>query len=429
MKRFFVILSLVFVPYFCYGDKLRKFQETVNSLDGEILSAINRASVYVNEKDRCENAGASSKWFTIDRRCYVTEEQKTKSPYNAVVGIYGELYAETPICTGVIVKSDYNGRLYVYTAAHCVKNNDVDDTANIIFAKTQDGQTMTLEPLYISSAGDWAVYKIPEKQQNIPYVYVAEYSPEEPVDIIGYGSLSILNDAQIVDMRMVYKKYIGKIEDLFVKNPPEEVLNKFARETYVINNRDAKLKGSFSCYAKLTVNHASSDKTSCQIWQGNSGGPVFNADGKLVALVVKNFTTGYKITEYAETYEGGLVTDLPYKLEVTEAFDSKISYIIHEHDGGCYNNLGRQTQCYGLLRDSWRVTHDEKEYSGFAKCEMADNGGFVVYCVSDSKKFASTREKSIHVTEEECYKKASAHCAQTVLEELYSIANKQKPFD
>jgi hypothetical protein len=63
-------------------------------------------------RDRC--SGKTDE-YTIDKRCYVTDEQKKDTPYNAVVSV-------EDMCSGTIVK--YGDRYYVYTAAHCVESDD-----------------------------------------------------------------------------------------------------------------------------------------------------------------------------------------------------------------------------------------------------------------------------------------------------------------
>lgn len=53
--------------------------------------------------------------YTIDRRCYVTDVQKERLPYNTVVALVED---GIKYCTGTIIK-DENGDLYVYTARLC----------------------------------------------------------------------------------------------------------------------------------------------------------------------------------------------------------------------------------------------------------------------------------------------------------------------
>ena len=57
--------------------------------------------------------------YTVDKRCYVTEEQKQEIPYKAVVKVNR--------CTETIVKKD--GGFFMYTAKHCT-DADIDNIAD-----------------------------------------------------------------------------------------------------------------------------------------------------------------------------------------------------------------------------------------------------------------------------------------------------------
>ena len=109
--------------------------------------------------------------YTVDKRCYVTEEQKGQRPYNAVVGV---LDNDRIVCTGTVV--DIGHRLFMYTAKHCVfdDNGSVKSVVNI---RTQDGKTVTadikevgffkLSDKYLS---DNVVYFIPEGYVDGEYI-------------------------------------------------------------------------------------------------------------------------------------------------------------------------------------------------------------------------------------------------------------------
>ena len=101
--------------------------------------------------------------YTVDKRCYVTEEQKKEHPYNAVVSIVGE-----ELCSGVVVNRK-DGDLYVYTAKHCVsdKNGIPKSTVDI---KTQDGKIITVEIIMVGK------YKPAGENDEIYYVVPDIYS-------------------------------------------------------------------------------------------------------------------------------------------------------------------------------------------------------------------------------------------------------------
>ena len=110
-------------------------------------------------RDRC--SGKTDE-YTIDKRCYVTDEQKKEYPYNAVVG----LVSDNIYCTGSIVK--YDDIYYVYTAAHCVRSEKGDSAVEWITIKTQQNGEYYAKinnfGSYIDENGDvdddWAIYKI-----------------------------------------------------------------------------------------------------------------------------------------------------------------------------------------------------------------------------------------------------------------------------
>ena len=71
--------------------------------------------------DICTNPEA----YTVDKRCYVTEEQKKEKPYNAVATFI--LADGRTHCSGTIVKrqglTQDDVGYFLYTAKHCVDSN------------------------------------------------------------------------------------------------------------------------------------------------------------------------------------------------------------------------------------------------------------------------------------------------------------------
>jgi hypothetical protein len=217
--------------------------------------------------DHCTNQSE----YTIDRRCYVTDEQKQQQPYKSVVGIYGSGYIN---CTGTIARwnylhgfarndsadfkvprldnsqylarkdlSDSDSSLYLFTAKHCT---DVDgdgisdktlhiklqngDKFDVTLVKTGDYDITNDSNFY----GDWAVYRFPDNSfqestdpviQNIarytgdtgsttiPWVYAdtdAITRDGRPIDLIGYGCLKIMSDNEIEEYRQKYVRALEK---------------------------------------------------------------------------------------------------------------------------------------------------------------------------------------------------------------------------
>ena len=113
--------------------------------------------------------------YTIDKRCYVTDYQKTQSPYNAVVRVaaMGGGWG----CTGTIVQN--GGDYYVYTAAHCVKSEKDNSVAEYIMIELQDGRYFLAKKNSVGdydvvnrennhgSQGDWAFYRIVNTPRDV----------------------------------------------------------------------------------------------------------------------------------------------------------------------------------------------------------------------------------------------------------------------
>ena len=203
-------------------------------------------------RDGCMENGKYKNEYTIDRRCYVPDNQKQTLPYNATVALLNdknEIY-----CTGTIFRDNqyfslnqafqYETKLpvpglYVYTAAHCVKNKS--DTLKI---RLQNGKEIITEKINIGSkpfgifntGNDWAVYKIPDDEQDeLPFVDIA-YSADtnSQLNVIGYGALAIMSDSEIKNYK---KEYIN-----FLENKLNEILNnKDLLLEYECGNKDNNL--------------------------------------------------------------------------------------------------------------------------------------------------------------------------------------------
>ncbi|MBO4745587.1 MAG: hypothetical protein J5613_00760, partial [Alphaproteobacteria bacterium] len=112
--------------------------------------------------------------YTVDRRCYVTEEQKTQKPYNSVVALIdgGGIY-----CTGTVVTPgtryspffSYNTPNQVpviVTAKHCTDRNRDGQPDKTLKVRLQNGQQLEVSFLKTGNYnildgtnedGDWAV--------------------------------------------------------------------------------------------------------------------------------------------------------------------------------------------------------------------------------------------------------------------------------
>lgn len=253
--------------------------------------------------DHCTNP----KEYTVDKRCYVTDKQKKEKPYNAVAAL---INGDFVYCTGTIVK-DKNGNPYLYTAKHCTgdKNDLVQSKLQI---KLQDGRKLEVTKNNVGNydiaednnfAGDWAIYSI--KQSNIPMVEkttkikIGLGSFEIPYDakVVGYGALEIMSDKEISEFRNKYIKYLKDKKN--VKTKGTEVKYGFRddgiyyRNAYVkdfVYSNTAYLNASDTRKLKVSIcKYLSTGKAKgCQAWSGNSGGPIFDSDNKIMGIITRS---------------------------------------------------------------------------------------------------------------------------------------------
>lgn len=263
--------------------------------------------------DHCTNPSE----YTIDRRCYVTDEQKQQKPYNAVVGLVDNrgIY-----CTGTIVEED--GFLYVFTASHCVIPTSDSVAQNSINIILQNGVQMKPYCKYyekgVDDKGiiDWALYGIDDTVtslpiQSIPYVKKSKASVLTNDNFsIGYGSLKIMSDAGIRTFKEEYKKrllnLIDKQENISqkIKDSKQAEIKKdnndygFTRDGGVsVWTQDMHLTDfgeiMYNLIKDFNIGNDNNNlKMSeclsgvCQRWHADSGGGVFDSSGNIVAIAV-----------------------------------------------------------------------------------------------------------------------------------------------
>ncbi len=343
--------------------------EDYRATKASVIDAINKNSIADDGSlyDRCRDNGLYRNLYTWDRRCYLTEEQTSRAPYNAIVALIepkdGFIY-----CTGTIVKNPNDGKLYVYTAAHCTKRTDT----NPIRVKMQNGNEMDCEPAYVglgSARNDVAIYKIPKEHENdVPFVTTdSMYSGY--VEIIGYGSLPIMSNNQI---KAFHQAHADKLQELDVDQ--NDFYNFSIRgELYQTLPEDSHLKGSFHCY--LTQGPEPFDKERyCQAWHGNSGGPIFDENGKLVAIL----TGGY------ENLTENKYAVIPLSQEIVSDAEDEFMLItsrskLRNEAGDCFtiDQKGKPVEaddnkCQDIPLSSWNVVLGKSEYSGISKCSASE---------------------------------------------------------
>ncbi len=281
--------------------------------------------------DRCLENGRFQQNYTIDRRCYITDEQKKEFPYNAIVGVS----VDGGWCTGTLVK-DNADELYVYTATHCVKNPNAPITVTL-----QDGTTFSATTKYDKMGSDEykdvAVLKIPWKNKislefikRLPLAKMGQFNSDDIFNVIGYGSLAILNDKTIHDIKQKYAKHMDIDEnEIESDNEIYKKFEKFLRDYTELFEDDKNLKGSFDCSLRDNASvWQGRNQTDCQVAQGSSGGPVFDKDNNLVAVLTRGY--GLQNNRYATTSLGGVepVSDVQNQI-----YDYKLMVY---SDYGCY---------------------------------------------------------------------------------------------
>lgn len=247
--------------------------------------------------DSCTNP----KEYTVDRRCYVTDEQKKEKPFNAVVRLVrNEEYMEK-FCSGAIVKKD--DKLYIYTAKHCVAKDKTnwEDSLTVI---TTEYKYVDGKKTYISEDQDFAVYSIDMK--NLPYVYDSplKLKKNQDIRIIGYTGLKIMSDEEIQGFRQKYLDYLknkrglenlddmtksqhgftydGKSFDGILIEKVGDFINDL-KENETAYYNDIFQDDEFAL--KISKCTYTNGLQGCQGWRGNSGSGVFDKDGNISAVV------------------------------------------------------------------------------------------------------------------------------------------------
>lgn len=275
--------------------------------------------------DHCTNP----KEYTVDKRCYVTDEQKKEKPYNAVVALVNRNHV---YCTGTIIK--WKNNLYVYTAKHCVvdKSGGASYTIKI---RTQSGTEFIAQKNKIGNfdtvangpnrSEDWAIYSVPSTYN----IASTNFTDKEghwwdimqlfkyDAQVIGYGALKIMSDKEISNYKTKYLRYLKDEKGIIAKGDESRygfdgkggVYAYYGDYSgpYVVNflkylaGNDSEYYRDVFRNTKLKVSScgfsASGQSVGCQIWGGNSGGGVFDKNGNLMGILA-----GYEPTIGGENH-------------------------------------------------------------------------------------------------------------------------------
>lgn len=239
--------------------------------------------------------------YTIDKRCYVTTEQKQIKPYNAVA------YVLETGCSASIVKN--NNQLYVYTAKHCT-DIDFDKIPNQkLDVRLQDGRIFSATSTNMGhyditndedKDGDWAIYLLDGDTTDVPYVNISQifqndtHNAEADALSVGYGNLKIMSDAEIENFKNAYINYLQEHpteKTGFVKNgidtnniAVQNFLETLDMEQYIDIFSNNELKQS-ECKIK-----ADGSTHYCQTWHGDSGGGVFDNSGNILRIITRGYS-------------------------------------------------------------------------------------------------------------------------------------------
>lgn len=247
--------------------------------------------------DRCTNPSA----YTIDKRCYVTAEEKAQKPYNTTVALIDHVY-NVPMCTGTIIQ--IQDMLVVYTAAHCIVFGE--HKAEKIKIRLQNGREFiashnnsgnyvtpkTDEDREKNYPEDWAIYNIPTQDDSIPYTSLTNNNytnanTQYKATVVGYGSLKIMSDQDISNFKSAYIQYLKQNKQTLNKDTGYEydgidmynaTVMKFLssqKNTFV----NIELKKSECAYT------GKGETLACQVWGGNSGGPIFDNNNRILGIV------------------------------------------------------------------------------------------------------------------------------------------------
>lgn len=253
--------------------------------------------------------------YTVDRRCYVTNEQKKEKPYSAVVTFINKNGYTS--CSGTIVKrqglkSDSSG-YFLYTAKHCTDYNHdnlPDDALRIKLPDNREFDALLLK--YGDSASedsaqtsDWAIYSIVSNDSELENSFVKLNTSfmrgKHNTRVIGYGHLKIMSDEDIEKFKDEYVQFLinlnwGERDDngnLILSQDSGFYPDGGMRGAYVMMFANKNKFNDDELKVSYCTSFRDASFSDCQGWSGNSGGGAFDDDGDLMWIItLGNYTIG-----------------------------------------------------------------------------------------------------------------------------------------
>jgi hypothetical protein len=259
-----------------------------------------------NGADPCASlnspAASLQETYTIDRR---ENADWSRPPYNSIIKlIIGDRH-----CTATKVSDDK-----VLTARHCLKNAKGYNVS----LKDKNNNSYTIKNYKLGNDSDWAILKDgddsdwailkADMKNDIPSMNVSKLMLyKRDVERVGFGSLKILSDQEIRNLRQAYACYLYKNERNPIKFLREiniffdsyEKVNIYAstKNEDFVNFRDSDIFKTIKDHNKIFRDSnnlkiskcqasLSSNKmlpiSGCQNWGGDSGGPFLyqHSEGK-----------------------------------------------------------------------------------------------------------------------------------------------------
>lgn len=236
--------------------------------------------------------------FTIDKRCYVTDEQKQQKPYNSVVNLTSVIGR---YCSGVLIKE--KEKIYLYTAKHCVDKISSKSLKKNITAITLSGKK--LKAVLADVVLDKDLIKYIVEPNDVDYVNISKKSENpfvQSVRVIGYGGFNVLSDKTIEKFK---KKYIDFLQSEKTLNPKgTEYTYGFYNDegVFYANEKVQEFLGWLEFndknfyqdifgeqYMKISKCSYYTDThfDGCQAVEGDSGGGMFNDNGDIIGIIVR----------------------------------------------------------------------------------------------------------------------------------------------